>query len=511
MQGSNNDAGRFIPSLISGYGKTRPFRYENKYEPHLQKRVPTTDKIPSTVKDLPEAIALSGLKDGMRISFHHHLRLGDLVVGLVLEQLEALGFRDLVLCSSSLMGPACASVLRAVQAKVVARIETTGLKEPLTDAVLQGEIPQPVIFRSHGGRARAIEAGEIPIDVAFLAASAIDGQGNLYGCVGKNPFGSMGYAHPDAQYAKTVIAITDSQVEGQSLPISIPSKWVDLIVEVPAIGDARLIGGGSLRISQNPLELVIATQALGVLQASNVIRSGFNYQAGSGGISLLVTMLLSSYMQEHHVMGGFASGGITESLVAMAQQGLFQTLYDVQSFDTGSAASLAGNPFHKEMGASQYANPYYSGCIAHALDVMILSATEVDLDFHVNSITGTNGRILGALGGGPDTAYGAKLTVVVMPSFRGRIPMVHEHVNLVCTPGGSVDVVVSERGVAVNPLRPDLLALLQASSLRVVPIRTLMEQTYMLTGRPDFPLRTGKVVAAVEYRDGTIIDCLWRH
>lgn len=509
MQGTYNDVGRFIPIHISGYGETKPFRDGKEYTPQLLKTALSRKKTPLKVSSLREAILLSGLKNGMRISFHHHLRLGDLVVGLVLEQLETLGFRDLVLCVSSLMGPACTSVLRAVEAKVLVRIETTGLKAPLTDAVLQGLIPQPVIFRSHGGRSRAIEAGEIPIDVAFLASSAIDTWGNLYGTIGKNPFGSMGYAFPDAQYAKFVIGITDTMVGELDSPIAIPAKWVDLVLEVPAIGDASQIAGGSLRISQNPLELVIAKQALRVLQASNVIRGGFNYQAGSGGVSLLVSMLLKEYMGEHHIQGGFASGGITQSLVEMAKKGLFQTLYDVQSFDSCSVESLAHNSFHKEIGSSLYANPYHPQCIAHALDVMILSATEVDLDFHVNSITGTNGRILGALGGGPDTAYGAKLTVVVIPTFRGRIPTIHHHVNLVCTPGRDVDVVVTERGIAVNPVRQGLMEVLQASSLPIVPMKTLMEQTYQLTGVPILPIPNKRVLAAVEYRDGTIIDCIW--
>ncbi len=510
MQGTYNDIGRCIPTQISGYGATKPFRYGKEYVPQTHAIAMPREKAPFKVNDLREAISLSGLKNGMRISFHHHLRLGDLVVGLVLEQLQILGFRDLVLCASSLMGPSCESVLRAVQAGVLVRIETTGLKAPLTDAVLEGLIPQPVIFRSHGGRARAIEAGEIPIDVAFLASSAIDALGNLYGTIGKNPFGSMGYALPDAQYARSVIGITDTMVGELDSPVAIPATWVDLVVEVPAIGDARQISGGSLRISQNPLEMLIATQALRVLQASTMIREGFNYQAGSGGSSLLVSMLLEQAMKENNIQGGFASGGITASLVSMAEQGLFHTLYDVQSFDSPSVVSLANNAFHKEMGSSLYANPYHPDCIAHALDVMILSATEVDLDFNVNSITGTNGRILGALGGGPDTAYGAKLTVVVIPSFRGRIPMVQQQVNLVCTPGRDVDVVVTERGIAVNPFRQDLIPLLRASSLPVVPIRTLMEQTNHLTGVPHLPISNNKkrILAAVEYRDGTIIDCI---
>ncbi len=454
---------------------------------------------------LEEAITLSGLSDGMRISFHHHLRLGDRVVGQVLQVLEDVGLRGLTLCASSLMGETCEAVYRAVKAGVVVKIETTGLKPPLTEAVLRGEIPEPVVFRTHGGRARAIEEGEIPIDVAFIAASGADREGNLNGTSGINPFGSLGYAIADAQHASFVIAVTDWVSDERLAYRSIEGSLVDVLVQVPSIGDCEMVAGGSLRSSQNPMEMVIAHQTLAVMQAAGVLTDGMNYQAGSGGISLLVTNLLEDYMHRKGVVGGFASGGITGSLVRMAREGLFHTLWDVQSFDREAALSLAANPFHREMSASLYANPHHPGCIAHQLDVMVLSATEVDLEFNVNSITGTDGRILGALGGGPDTAYGAALTVVVLPSFRGRIPMVNKKVNLLCTPGADVDVVVTERGVAVNPRRPEVQEALHQAGLAVISIEALMQRIHRLTGTPVLPQPKGRVVALVEDRAGGVL------
>ncbi len=460
------------------------------------------------VPTLEEAVNASGLRDGMRISFHHHLRLGDRVVGQVLEVLQKLGLRGLTLCASSLMGEACEAVYRAVKAGVVVKLETTGLKPPLTEAVLKGEVPEPVVFRTHGGRARAIEAGEIPIDVAFIAASGADREGNLNGTSGINPFGSMGYAIADAQFAGFVIAITDWMAEETLAYRSIEGSLVDALVQVPTIGDCEMVAGGSLRSSQNPMEMVIARQTLAVMQAAGVLAEGMNYQAGSGGISLLVTNLLEDYMQREGLVGGFASGGITGPLVRMARAGLFHTLWDVQSFDREAALSLAVNPFHREMSASLYANPLHPACIAHQLDVMVLSATEVDLDFNVNSITGTDGRILGALGGGPDTAYGAGLTIVVLPSFRGRIPMVNQRVNLLCTPGAEVDVVVTERGVAVNPCRPEVREALREAGIEVLSIEALMQRIHRLTGTPTLPQATGRVVAVVEDRAGGILSTM---
>ena len=41
------------------------------------------------VRSIREAIALSGLKDGMTVSFHHHLRNGDFVLNMVMEEILA--------------------------------------------------------------------------------------------------------------------------------------------------------------------------------------------------------------------------------------------------------------------------------------------------------------------------------------------------------------------------------------------------------------------------------------
>ena len=54
------------------------------------------------VKSLKEAISLTGLKDGMTISFHHHLRNGDFVLNMVMEEIANLGIKDIKINASSL-------------------------------------------------------------------------------------------------------------------------------------------------------------------------------------------------------------------------------------------------------------------------------------------------------------------------------------------------------------------------------------------------------------------------
>ena len=54
------------------------------------------------VKSIKEAVSLCGLKDGMTVSFHHHLRNGDFVLNMVMEEVAAAGVKDLTVNASSL-------------------------------------------------------------------------------------------------------------------------------------------------------------------------------------------------------------------------------------------------------------------------------------------------------------------------------------------------------------------------------------------------------------------------
>ncbi len=457
---------------------------------------------------LRKAIEASGLSEGGRISFHHHLRYGDRVVAQVFREIRALGVRNVTANFSSVMGSACSAVRDAVVNGTVTRIETTGSKSPLSEAILTGQVPEPVVFRTHGGRARAIESGETPIDVAFVAVSAVDRAGNANGTDGPSRFGSLGYGLVDARHANHVVAITDYVSSKPLSRVSLPADGIDQVVVVDSIGDSASISGGSLRLANRPMDRVIARRAVEVLFASGAIHDGFGFQAGSGGVSLLVARMVAERMSDLGIKGGFISGGATETAVRMIEAGLFETLYDVQSFDDMAAQSLAANKNHLEMDASRYANPDRAETIASRLDVMILSATEVDTSFAVNSLTGTDGRIIGALGGAPDTAEGAGLTMVVLPALRGRVPTICRTVDTVCTPGEHVDVVVTERGVCVHPRRDELRARLAEAGVQTVEIGDLVDRLYGITGEPVRVPRKDRVVGVVESRRGAVLDTI---
>ena len=504
---NNNRLGRNIPQYIPGVGSLQPYHESSKRRERYitQGDTPHDGKLVSSLKD---AIIKSGLKDGMTISFHHHLRNGDYIISIVMQEIASLGIKDLTICASSLT-KAHDCLVEHIKNGVVSSIETSGIRGALAEEISKNCIlNKPVIFRTHGGRARAIESGECKIDLAFIAASCCDNMGNMNGCMGKSAFGSMGYAQVDARFAKKVIAITDSLVDYPAHPISIPQTLVDYVVVVDEIGDPKLISQGATRYTKNPIELIIAEYASQVMIASGLVKNGFSYQAGSGGISLAVARFLKDYMKSHQIQGSFASGGITSTMTQLLEEGYFQALLDVQTFDSDAVSSLKNNDAHIEMDAEMYADPLTKGSVTNNLDVMILSATEVDINFNVNVLTSSDGIIMGALGGHPDTAAGANLAIVVAPLLRKRIPIVVDEVVTISTPGDCIDVVVTERGIAVNPSNPKLKERLIEMGLPIYSIEQLKDMAYELTGVPEKPTLGDKIVGLVEYRDGTIIDVI---
>ena len=72
--------------------------------------------------------------------------------------------------------------------------------------------------------------------------------------------------------------------------------------------------------------------------------------------------------------------------------------------------------------------------------------------------------------------------------------------------GESVDVLVTDYGIAVNPLRPDLIKCLDDAGIPHVSIESLKEKAYSIVGCPDPVQFKDKVVAVLEARDGTILD-----
>ena len=460
------------------------------------------------VSSIREAIGLAGLKDGMTISFHHHLRNGDYVLNMVLEQAAELGIRELTVNASSIFD-AHAPILEHIENHVVTKIQCNYMAASVGQAVSRGILETPVEFRTHGGRPNDIALGRTPIDVAFIAAPTSDPMGNCSGKYGKSACGSLGYAMADAMYAKKVVVITDNLVAYPLLDWSIPETYVDYVVQVDAIGNPKGIVSGTTRITRDPVGLVMASHAAKVIAHSGLLKDGFSFQTGAGGASLAAAKFLKDIMLEKGIQGSYGLGGITGYMVDMLQAGCFRSLLDVQCFDLTAVESIRSDPRHQEISALHYAGPGMRSAVVDSLDVVILGATEIDTDFNVNVHTDSNGSIMGGSGGHSDTAAGAKLTMIIAPMFRARLPIVTDHVTCISTPGRDIDVLVTQGGIAVNPKNAELARDLKAAGLPVIDIHALKEKTERITGTPRKLPKGDRVVANVIYRDGTQIDQIY--
>lgn len=497
-----NILGVEFPQYIRGIGDLKAFAKGLKT---------SAEKDCKVVESLEKAIELSGLKDGMTISFHHHFRNGDYIVNMVLDTLAKMGFKDLVVAASSLTD--ChAPMIEHIKNGLVKRIETSGLRGELANEISSGLMDTPVIFRSHGGRAYAIASGELKIDVAFLGASTCDRAGNANGFNrdGDSSYdcGSLGYAMVDAQYADKTIILTNNIVPYPNTPCPIPEIDVDYIVKVDEIGDPKGIVSGATRFSTNPRELRIAQIVADVMENSGYFEDGFSFQTGTGGASLTVTRFLRDKMIKKNIKADFALGGITGAIVKLHEEGLVKKLLDVQDFDLEAARSVKENPFHCVVSGHHYAGSGSEGSAVNHLDMVVLSALEIDKNFNVNVLTGSDGVIRGAIGGHPDTASGAKMTIVTAPLMRGRIPTILDRVNTIVTPGSTVDVLVTEYGIAVNPIRQDLIEKLLGAGIKLNTIEELQNIAEKIVGKPKSIKYGDKIVGLVYYRDSTVIDVI---
>ena len=506
-----NAVGREIPDFLLENGKEvyqgknyMDGKYVQKASPKTRRyEKPQESKIVETIKD---ALIQCGAKDGMTFSFHHHLRNGDYVVNMVMRAaIEELGLKDLTIAATSL-GEAHDPIADYIEDGKVIGIQTSGIRGKIGNVVSAGKLQTPAIIRSHGGRPRAIEAGEVHIDIAFVAAPTADCVGNCRGIGGKSDCGSLGYAMTDAKFADHVVVVTDCLVDFPNFPASVEAIDVDAVVVVDSIGDPKKIASAAARISQNPRDLMMAENVAKVIASTPWFKEGFSFQTGVGGPSLAANLFLEKYMDEKGIRMGWAIGGICGPMVELLKKGKVGKVIDVQDFDLDAVKSINQTPGHFEMSASQYANPANKGAFVNKLDFVVLAALEIDTGFNVNVLTGSDGVLRGAPGGHPDTAAGSKVCIIVTPLTRGRMATVCENVVTVTTPGDCVDVLVTDYGIAVNPLRQDLIECLDQAGIPHVTIESLKEKAYSLVGRPDDLEWEDKVVAVLEARDGTILD-----
>ena len=509
-----NAAGRMVPETVNGHSQV-PYLGVGKYRPLDGKAsapIRSAADYPANgdkrVPDLETALRKCGLRNGMVVSSHHHLRDGDRVALMALETAGRMGVKDLMWFPSASF-PSQKSAIDLMEAGVIDHIEGS-MNGPLGDYCTQGRMRGMGVLRSHGGRWQAIQDGEVHVDIAVIAAPTADPFGNSDGSHGKSACGSLGFALADSLYADRVIVVTDNMVPFPCVPWQIQGNNVDHVVEVDSIGDPGRIVSGTTQITRSPDRLRIAELVARFLRDAGIMRNGFSFQAGSGGIALAFVSYLKQMMKQADVKARFVRGGSTKYLVELLEEGLTDYILDGQTFDLEGVRSLANNPRHIATSPFTSYNYHGKGNFASMIDAVVLGATEVDTRFNANVVTHSDGRLLHGIGGWQN-CLAAGCTILAVPSFRDRIPVIVDEVTTLCGPGELIDVVVTERGIAINPLRQDLIDAVKGSTLPIRPLLDIKNEVERICGgRPQKPQRGDRPVAVVKWVDGTVLDTVWQ-
>jgi citrate lyase subunit alpha/citrate CoA-transferase len=508
MKMVENAVGRMVPDVVNGKSAV-PFKGIDGYVVQgVKKSAPIASganyRESKVVHGLDALLDRLNLFDGMTISFHHHLRNGDYLVNAVMERLAARGLKDIVLAPSALF-PVHEPLVEHIKRGVVSHV-LGSMNGPVGRLCSLGGMKKTAVLRSHGGRYRAIQDGDLNIDIAFIAAPTADVHGNANGVLGQSACGPLGFALADSLYARQAAVITDNLVPFPTFPWSIEGGNIDYVAAVEKLGDPQKIVSGTLKITTDPNRLKIASYAARLVRDSGLIdEPEFSFQAGAGGMSLAFIRYIAEYMREKGVTADFVRGGSTSILVDMLQEGLTKYILDGQSFDLAGVRSLRDNINHIETNPFVSYNYHAKGCFAPRVKASVLGGTEVDLNFNVNVNTHSDGWLLHGIGGFQDAAD-AYMTIITAPLFRKNNPIIVDEVVTVTAPGDTIDAVVTDEGIAVNPRRQDILDRLKKSDLPLLSIEELREKALKITGRPEKPKFKDKVVAVIEWRDGTVID-----
>lgn len=523
-----NAIGRSVPAHVNGY----------EYEPYMgpfetlqagPRWSPLTrvsqnrgrSKVVPTLEELVDA----WVPNGGWVSMPHWYRNEATGLGHVLRALRATGKKGVHLISAAFFPAHAELLLEALRDGTIGGIEANAYG-PLAAAVARGELNEIVVGRSHGGRARAMQQGERVVDLAVGFVATADRWGNSNGVQGPNHarFGAAGLFEPDLRWSRHSVLLCEQVHPGLIAFSPLDMRLVDAVVQVDKVGDRAGVTTGTTdlaRMRKDKQRVAMASHILEVLEASQVVRDGFSFQVGSGA-GLLVLEDMVHQMHTRGIKAGWTVGGVTEWHIDLLEAGLLEVLLNGQTFTPTDRVceSLLHDCRHKDVSTAWYYSPASKQEACCVMDVAVLGASEVGVDFSLNTVTGYDGKLRTGIGGAQDAAAGAHLTVAALPLARVNrkglsAPCVRERVHTVVTPGDCVDVVVTEEHVAVNPRStspwvPPLLeraaavglelttieALVDASMQRAKQIGTLMEE----------PRHTDEIVYAVEWRDGRLLD-----
>ena len=507
----SNALGRQVPTVVNGTEMV-PYQGVGKYVPEGRRYAPKLsscarfpDDGNKLVPGLKEALVKAGLKDGMTISTHHHFRNGDLIAVEIFKIAKDLGVKGLVWFPSASF-PCHAPLIDYMEDGTIHHKEGS-MNGPLGKYTSEGKMKGLGVLRSHGGRYQAVQDGEVQIDIAVIAAPTADEFGNAHGVDGPAACGLLGFALADSQYAEKVIVATDNLVPFPCIPWQIQGNYVDYVVEMEKVGDPEKIVSGTTQITKSPDRQLIAEMTAKFCDQAGIIREGWSFQAGAGGTSLSVGLYFADIMRKKKIKARFVRGGSNKYLVDMLEEGLTDYILDGQTFDLDGVRSMRENRGHVNTSPFTSYNYHGKGNFAQFVDVVVLGATEVDVNFNANVATHSDGYLLHGLGGWQNCLF-SKTVILPIPLFRDRIPVIRDEVTTICGPGELIDVIVTERGIAINPNRKDLIEKLKGSDLPVKTIEELKDEAERICGKPAKPNLDDEIIAVIKWVDGTVIDAV---
>lgn len=509
-----NAADRKVPTIVNGM-KVVPYKGVGKYAPKGVKAAPpirSCNNYPASgnkiANSLKEALNKCGIKNGMTISNHHHFRNGDLVMNQVFDTAAKMGVKNLRWFPSAAF-PCHEPMIGHMENGVIHHIEGS-LNGPLGNYASNGKMKGLAVLRSHGGRWQSIQDGEVHIDIAIISAPTADPFGNCTGDRGPSACGLLGFGLADSLYADYVIVVTDNLVDFPCVPWQIQGNHVDHVVVLNKIGDPEKIVSGTTLITKSPDRLYIAELTAKFVRTAGLMKNGFSFQAGAGGTALAFAIYLREMMKETGIKARFIRAGSTKYLVEMLEEGLTDYILDGQTFDLIGVRSMRENSGHINTSPFTSYNWHGKGNFASMLDAVVLGATEVDLNFNANVVTHSDGKMLHGIGGWQNCLF-SKCTILSIPSFRNRIPIIVDEVTTLVGPGELIDVIITERGIAINPNRRDLIKATKNSGLPIHKIEEIKEEVDSLVGAPlDKPEFTKDIVGVIKWVDGTVIDSIFK-
>ncbi|MEA3451847.1 MAG: citrate lyase subunit alpha, partial [Bacteroidota bacterium] len=419
-----NAAGRLVPDNVNGE-KIIPFMGVDGYKTEGRKygkklsRIADYSNGDKSIATLKDALIKSGFKDGMTISTHHHFRNGDLLANMIFDIAHELGIKNLRWFPSASF-PCHEYLIQYLEDGTISHIEGS-MNGPLGRFCSHGKMSKMGVLRSHGGRYQSVQDGEVEIDIAVIGAGCADNFGNANGLYGDSASGLLGFALADSEFADKVIVVSDNVKAFPCVPWQIQGNNVDFVVEIDKVGIPEKIISGTTRITKSPDRLLLAELSAKFCEVTGIIKDGFSFQTGAGGTSLAVSDYFSKIMRQKGIKARFARGGSNKYLVEMLNEGLIEYILDGQTFDLDGVSSMRDNPNHLWTSPFTSYNYHGKGNFAQFVDVVILGATEVDVNFNANVVSHSDGYMLHGIGGWQNCLY-SKTVILPIPLFRDRIP-----------------------------------------------------------------------------------------